>query len=88
MNAGNNIPQTMSAESGAKNDTFPQTDLNELKSALDSQICTYYPKITEGEISQQSADQLPRFHINPVEFDGIRMQADLWNPKLEKEEQQ
>jgi hypothetical protein len=88
MNAGNNIPQTMSAESGAKNDTFPQMDLNELKSALDSQICIYYPKITEGEISQQSADQFPWLHINPVEFDGIRIQADLWNPILEKEEQQ
>jgi hypothetical protein len=88
MNSGNNISQTMSAESGAKNDTFPQTDLNELKSALDSQICTYYPKVTEGEISQQSADQFPRFHINPVEFDGIRIQAGLRNPKLEKEGQQ
>jgi hypothetical protein len=87
MNAGNNISQIMPAESGAKNDTFPQTNLNELKSALDSQICTYYPKITEGEISQQSADQLPRFHINPVEFDGIRMQAELWNPESKQEEQ-
>lgn len=28
------------------------------------------------EISQQSADQLPKFQINPVEFDGIKMQAD------------
>ncbi len=26
--------------------------------------------------SQQSADQLPKFQANPVEFDGIKMQAD------------
>lgn len=86
MNAGNNILQIISAESGAKNDIFPQTNLNELKSALNSQICTYYPKITKGEISQQSADPLLWLHINPVEFDGIRKQAELWNPELEKEE--
>ncbi len=27
-----------------------------------------------GEISQQSADKLPKFQANPIEFDGIRMQ--------------
>lgn len=40
------------------------------------------------KFGQQSADQLPWFQINPVEFDGIRMQAELWNPELEPEEQQ
>ncbi len=25
--------------------------------------------------SQQSADQMPKFQANPVEFDGIKMQA-------------
>ncbi len=86
MNAGNNILQIMSAESGAKNDTFPQTDLNKLKSTLDSQICTYYTKITEGKISQQSADQLTRFHINPVEFDGFKMQVEIFNLESEQGE--
>jgi hypothetical protein len=87
MKAGNNITQTLSAESGAKNYTYPQTHLKEFNSTFDSQACAYYPKLTEGEISQQSADQLPRSHINSVEFDRFRMQAELWNPELEQEEQ-
>jgi len=33
-------------------------------------------------------EQLNNPNFNPVEFDGIRMQAEMWNPKLEKEEQQ
>jgi hypothetical protein len=86
MNAGNNIPQTMSAKSGMNEDTFPPKRLNEAKTDLDSQACTYYPGLTEDEIGQQSADQLTRSHINPVEFDGIRMQAELWNLEPEKEE--
>jgi hypothetical protein len=80
------IPQTLSAEFGAKIDTFPQMSLKEFKSVLDPQDCAYYPKITEDEISQQSADQLLWFHINPVEFDGFRIQSELWNPESEPEE--
>lgn len=33
-------------------------------------------------------EQLNNPKFNPVEFDGFKMQADLWNSKLEKEEQQ
>jgi len=69
------ITQTMSAESGMDGET-----------ALDSQAYAYYPRLTEDEISQQSADQLPRSHINPVEFDGIRIQAELCNPEPEQED--
>lgn len=86
MNAGYKIPQTLSAKCGEKNDIFPQIHLKESKVTLDSQTCVYYPKLTEGEISQQSADQFPRSHINSVEFDGIKIQAELWNPEPEKEE--
>lgn len=74
----------MSAQSGVDDDTFPQTRLEEVKAVLDSQACSYYPRLAEDEISQQSADQLPRSHINSVEFDGIRMQAELWNPEPEQ----
>lgn len=62
--------------------------MNKTKYASGSQACAYYSKLTEGEISQQSSDQFPWFRINPVEFDGIRMQAELWNPESEQEEQQ
>lgn len=58
------------------------------KTAFDSQAYAYYPRLTEDKISQQSADQLPWSHINPVEFDGIRIQAELWNPKPEQEEEE
>jgi hypothetical protein len=75
------IPQTMSAESEVKVDYFPSNNLKEAKDGLDLQACAYHPSLTEDEISQQSADQLLRFHINPVEFDGIRMQADMWDSK-------
>jgi hypothetical protein len=88
MRLWNNITQTLSAESGAKNYTYPQTSLKEFNSTFDSQACAYYPKLTEGEIGQQSADQLLWFHINPVEFDKIRMQAELWNHELKPEELQ
>jgi hypothetical protein len=67
------IPQTMSAESGISGDTFPPKRLKEAKVALNSQAYAYYFRLTEDEISQQSADQLPWIHINPVEFDGVRM---------------
>ncbi|GEM_PF-1210539 len=80
------IPQTMSAESGVNGNTFPPKHLKEAKDAIDSQVYTYYTRLTEDEISQQSADQLPRSHINPVEFDGIRMQVELWNPEPEAED--
>lgn len=53
-----------------------------------SQPCAYYPGLTEGEIGQQSADQLSWFHINPVEFDRFRMKTDLFYPESEQEEQQ
>lgn len=86
MSVGNKIPQTMSAESGMNNCTFSQTYLKEPRAALDSQVCAYCSSTTD-KISQQSADQLLWFHINPVEFDGIRIQAELWNLKPEKEEQ-
>ena len=88
MSVGNNIPQTMSAKSEVKKDTFPQTSFKGFKSALDFQACAYYPKLTEGEISQQSADQLLWFYIKPVEFDGFRMQAEMWNPESELEEEE
>jgi hypothetical protein len=87
MSAGNKISQTLSAESEVNNYSFPQTRLKESKAALDSQACSYCSMLVEDEISQQSADQLPRFHINPVEFDGFRIKEDLWNPESEKEEQ-
>lgn len=77
----------MSAESGTKKNIFPHTHLKESRAALGSQSCAYYPKLTEGEISQQSADQLLWFQINPVEFDGFRMQAELGNPESKPEEQ-
>ena len=80
------IPQTMSAESGMDGDTFPPKRLKEAKTALDSQAYAYYPGLTEDDISQHSADQLPRSHINSVEFDGIRMQAELCNPEPEQED--
>lgn len=76
----------MSAESEVKKDTFPQMHLKESKAAFDSQACTYYSS-TNDKISQQSADQLLWFHIKPVEFDGIRMQAEMWNPDSELEEE-
>lgn len=87
MNAGNNITQTLSAESGVKNYAFPQMRFKESKAAFDSQAYAYYPELTEDKISHQSADQLPWFHINPVEFYGIRIQAELWNLALKKETQ-
>lgn len=80
------IKQRMSAESGVNGNNFPQTRLKEAKTALDYQAYAYYPRLTKFEISQQSADQLPRSHINLVEFDGIRIQAELWNSKPEQEE--
>ena len=80
------IPQKMSAESGVNGDTFPPKSLKEAKTALDSQTYAYYPGLTEDKISQPSTDQLPCFHINPVEFDGIRMQAELWDPNPEQED--
>lgn len=67
----------MSAESDVKNCTFSQTHYKEVKSVFCSQVCIYCSILVEGEISQQSADQLLWFRINPVEFDGIRMQAGL-----------
>lgn len=61
--------------------------MSKTETASGSQACAYYPKLTEGEISQQSADQLLGSHINPVEFDGFRMQAELGNPESKPEEQ-
>ena len=80
------ISQTISAESGVNGNTSLSKRFKEDKAALDSQVYAYYPRLTEYEISQQSADQLPRSHINLVEFDGIRMQAELWDSKPEQEE--
>lgn len=77
----------MSAESGMGSETFPAKHLKEPEAIFCSQAYAYYPKLTEDEISQQSADHLPWFHINPVEFDGIRIQAEMVNPKLEQEVQ-
>lgn len=37
---------------------------------------TVSAKSLVDEMSQQSADQLPKVQVNPVEFDGIKMQAD------------
>lgn len=54
------------------------------KTAFDSQTYAYYPRLTEDKISQQSADQLPMSHINPVEFDGFRMKTKLWSPEQEE----
>lgn len=61
--------------------------MNKTETASGSQAFSSYPRLTEGEISQQSADQLSRFHINPVEFDGIKTQAELFYSELEQEEQ-
>ena len=36
---------------------------------------TMFAKSNVGEISQQSADELPKFQVNPVEFDLIKIQA-------------
>jgi len=62
--------------------------MNKTETASGSQAFSSYPRLTEDEISQQSADQLLWFHINPVEFDGIRIQAKLWNLEPKKEAQQ
>lgn len=80
------IPQTSSAESGIGSETFPPKRLNESKAAFDSQAYAYYPRLTEDKISQQSADQLSISHINPVEFDGFKMQTELCNLEPEQEE--
>ena len=80
------ISHALSAESEVKGNNFLPKRLKETKSALDSQVYAYYSRLTRGEISQQSADQLPRSHINLVEFDGIRIQAELWDSKPEQEE--
>jgi len=80
------ISQTISAESGVNGNTSLSKRFKEDKAALDPQAYAYYPRLTEYEISQQSADQLPRSHISRVEFDGIRMQAELWYSKPEQEE--
>jgi hypothetical protein len=80
------ITQTMSAEFRMKGKSFPPKRLKEANAALDSQSYAFCPRFTKDEISQQSADQLPRSHLNPVEFDGIRMQAELWNPEPEQED--
>jgi len=83
MNVGNKIPQTMSAKSGVKGKNIPQTRPKEVKIALDSQAYNYYLELAENEIDQQSADHFLEPHINPMEFDGIRIQAEMWNPEPE-----
>ncbi|MCC4771142.1 hypothetical protein FXV91_13500 [Methanosarcina sp. DH2] len=40
----------------------------------------------EFRFSQQSTDQLPESPINPVEFDGFKMQTELCNLEPEQEE--
>jgi hypothetical protein len=80
------IPQTTFAKSGVDCNNFLPRGLKKAKPAFYSQACAYYPKLTENEISQQSADQLPRSHIKPVEFDGIRIQAELRSPEPEQED--
>ena len=56
------------------------------KNALDFQTCSYYPRLTETEISQQSADQLLRSRFNPIEFDGFRIDTEVHNPEMEQED--
>jgi hypothetical protein len=77
----------MSAEYRMKSSNFQPNLLKEVKSTHDFQAYAY-PRITENEISQQSADQLLRSRFNPVEFDGFRMQAEFLDSKLEREETQ
>lgn len=81
MNAGNNIPQTMSTKFGVKGKNIPQIQLKEVKATCDSRTYVYYLKLIKDEISEQFVDQLPKSYINPVGFDGIRIQAEIWNPE-------
>jgi hypothetical protein len=80
------ITQTMSAEFGMNRSTFLLYILNEDNSTPHFRIYEYCPRLTEDEISQQSADQFPRSCFKPVEFDGFRMQAEFLDSKLEREE--
>lgn len=76
------ITQTMYAEFRMKSSNFQTNLLKEVKSTHDFQAYAY-PRLTENEISQQSADQLLRSRFNPVEFDGFRMRADLFSTEQE-----
>ncbi len=78
-------PHTKCVEGTNRSDFLPNF-LKEAKSTPDFQAYAYYLRFTGDKISHQSTDQFPKSYINPVEFDGTRMQAEFLDFKLKREE--